>query len=165
MTFLALNLVLAIVWLFLTGSFGTVNLLFGFVIGYLVIRVGEPYLGSGGYIRSVRGSFRFLWVFLSEIVRANIQLARDLLRPELPFKPGIVRYETEGLTQGEVAVLANMICLTPGTVAMDTDEEGRVLYIHSVYADDPNLHASFDHLAGLIKGVKHPLVPASEEVP
>jgi multicomponent Na+:H+ antiporter subunit E len=157
MNFFALNLLLGIVWLFLTGSFTTANLIFGMVIGYAVIAVAQPYLGSGGYVASVIASFRFLRKYLKEIVLANIQLARDLLRPTMPFVGGIIRYETTGLTQAEVAILANMISLTPGTLSMDTDASGTVLYIHSVYAGDrEQLRRSFDNLAGLIKSVKHP---------
>lgn len=165
MTFFALNLVLAIVWTFLTGSFTTANLLFGLLVGYAVVALGQPYLGSAEYIASVRAGFRFIRVFVKEIVLANVQLARDLLRRDMPFVPGIVRYETNGLSPAEVTVLANMISLTPGTLSMDTDESGRVLYIHSVYAGNPeDLRASFDKLAGLITGVKHPAVHPTKPV-
>lgn len=163
MTFLALNLVLAIVWLFLTGSFGTTNLIFGFAIGYGVIRVAAPYLGSRAYLQSVRGSVRFLFAFAYEVIKANLQLARDVLKPEMPFKPGILRYETEGLTPTQVVVLTNMICLTPGSLSIDMDDNGRVLYIHSVYADDPKAFlASVERLAELIKGVHFTETPAGE---
>jgi multicomponent Na+:H+ antiporter subunit E len=157
MNYFALNLVLGIVWLFLTGSFSTANLIFGLIVGYAAIAVGKPYLGSGKYVASVIGAFRFVRHYLYEIVVANMQLARDLLRREMPFVPGIVRYQTTGLTPAEVTVLANMISLTPGTLSMDTDETGTILYIHSVYAHDRDeLTASFDKLASLIEGVKHP---------
>jgi multicomponent Na+:H+ antiporter subunit E len=157
MNFFALHLILGIVWLFLTGSFTTANLIFGLIVGYGVIAVAQPYLGSGNYVRSVIATFRFARKYLMEIVLANVQLARDLLKPDMPFVPGIIRYQTHGLTTAEVTVLANMISLTPGTLSMDTDETGTVLYIHSVYASDRgDLQASFDKLADLIKSVKHP---------
>ena len=164
MNFFALNLVLALVWTFLTGSFTIANLLFGLGVGYGIIAVAEPYLGSRSYLRSVIGLKLFVWRFLKEIVVANIQLARDLLRPTLPFVPGIVRYETRGLNQAEVAVLANMISLTPGTLSMDTDAAGKVIYIHSVYAHDREaLLRSFDTLASLIHRVKHTDVTVLED--
>lgn len=158
MHFFALNLVLAIVWLFLTGAFTTANLLFGLVIGFAVLGLAQPYLGSGGYIGSVRCFFRLLRVFLKEIVVANFHLARDLLRKDLPFTPGFIRFDTEGrLSRAQLAVLANMISLTPGTLSMDTDEEGRVLYIHSVYARDPDAtRADFMRFLELIESVKYP---------
>lgn len=158
MHFLALNLILAIIWLFLTGSFTTANLLFGLVVGFAVLALGQPYLGSGGYITSVRNAFRLLRIFLKEIAVANVQLARDLLRPKLPFVPGFIQFDTEGrLTTAELALLANMISLTPGTLSMDTDESGRVLYIHSVYAGDPeSQRAGFREFVELIERVRTP---------
>lgn len=157
MNFFALHLVLGIVWLFLTGSFTTANLVFGLIVGYGVLAVAQPYLGSGGYVASVIASFRFARKFIVAIVLANVQLARDLIRVEMPFVPGIMRYETHGLTKPEVVVLANMISLTPGTLSMDTDETGTILYIHSVYAGDREaLRDSFEALADLIKSIKHP---------
>jgi multicomponent Na+:H+ antiporter subunit E len=155
--FFSLNLVLAIIWAFLTGSFTAASFLFGLVVGYLILWVARPYLGSDRYLASVIGLFRFVRQYLKEILVANVQLARDLLRPEMPFVPGIVEFRTHGLTRAEVVVLANMISLTPGTLSMDTDDTGTVLYIHSVYAHDlVALRESFQRLAGLIHGVKHP---------
>lgn len=157
MSFFALNLVLALIWLFLTGSFTLPNLLFGLLIGFVAIALARPYLDSGGYLRSVRGGFRFVRRFGQEVLVANLQLARDLLRVQMPFVPGIVAFETEGLSPAEVVVLANMISLTPGTLAIDTDEAGRIIYIHSLYAGDREaLLESFQRLASLVKGVKDP---------
>lgn len=158
MHFFALNLVLAIIWLFLTGSFTTANLLFGVVVGFAVLALARPYLGSGGYVGSVRALLRLMRVFLKEIALANFQLARDLLRKDLPFVPGFIRFDTEGrLSTAELAVLANMISLTPGTLSMDTDESGRVLFVHSVYSRDPDAsRAEFMHFLELIESVKQP---------
>jgi multicomponent Na+:H+ antiporter subunit E len=155
--FFALNLTLAIIWTFLTGSFTVANFIFGLAVGYGIMALAAPYLGSGRYLASVTGLVRFVARYLKAILVANIQLARDLLRPRMPFVPGIIEFQTKGLTRAEVAVLANMISLTPGTLSMDTDETGSILYIHSVYAGDPDeLRRSTQDLADLIESVKHP---------
>jgi multicomponent Na+:H+ antiporter subunit E len=157
MNFFALNLILSIIWTFLTGSFTVANFIFGLFVGYLILWLGQPYLGSGRYLSSVKGSIAFVAQYLKEIVVANIQLARDLLKREMPFVPGIIEFRTEGLSRAEVAVLANMISLTPGTLSMDTDESGTIIYIHSVYASDPvELRRATQGLADLIESVKRP---------
>jgi multicomponent Na+:H+ antiporter subunit E len=157
MNFFSLNLVLSIIWTFLTGSFTVANFIFGLAVGYAILWLAQPYLGSGRYLASVRGAFRFVGRYLKEILLANIQLARDLLRREMPFVPGIIEFQTRGLTSAEVAVLANMISLTPGTLSMDTDQSGSIIYVHSVYAGDPDeLRRSAQRLADLIEAVKHP---------
>jgi multicomponent Na+:H+ antiporter subunit E len=157
MNYLALNLILSIIWTFLTGSFTVANFLFGLLVGYFVLWLGRPYLDTRFYLASVSGTFTFLGQYLRAIVLANIQLARDLLRPEMPFVSGIIEFKTEGLNRAEVAVLANMISLTPGTLSMDTDASGTIIYIHSVYAADPEeLRRSTQEIADMVYRVKHP---------
>lgn len=154
MTYLALNLLLAIVWTFLTGSFSFGNLLFGFIVGFLALALAQPFLANRGYVSSTVGLLRFLRVYTTELVFANIQLARDVLRPTLPFKPGLIRYDAGYLSPGERVVLANMISLTPGTLTVDYGDHGRILYIHTVYAQDPEkLRQGMDLFGALIDGV------------
>jgi len=33
--------------------------------------------------------------------------------------------------------LANLLTLTPGTLSLDVSDDGRVLYIHAMFIDDP----------------------------
>lgn len=169
MNFLALNLLLAIVWTFLLGSFSIGSVLFGFLMGFLVLAAAQPFLASERYVRSVVGLIRFLTVYAYELLVANLQLARDVLRPTLPFTPGFIRYDASTLSTVERVVLANMISLTPGTLTVDYGEEGRALYIHSLYAQDPaKLCSGIDLLAGLIDGVtghRPPPADEDEEVP
>lgn len=164
MTYLALNLLLAIVWMFLAGNFSIGSLLFGFAIGFLVLVAARAFLGCTGYVRATFGLLRFLRVYFWEIVRANVQLARDLLRPEMPFKPGFLRVHVPGLSRTETVVLSNMISLTPGTLTVDWGE-GEVLYIHTIYAHDPaQVRTGVDLFADLIDGVTgYQPPPAGEE--
>jgi multicomponent Na+:H+ antiporter subunit E len=153
-TYLAINLMLAIVWTFLAGSFTVGSLIFGFLVGFLVLAAAQPFLPSRSYVKGTWGLLRFLSVYAYELVVANVQLARDLLRPTMPFKPGFIRYDSSQLSATETVVLGNMISLTPGTVTVDTGEEGRVLYIHTVYAQDPEkLRRGITLFADLIDGV------------
>lgn len=47
MTLFLLNLLLALAWAALIGSFEPVNLLFGFLLGYLVLGMSEQTITSG----------------------------------------------------------------------------------------------------------------------
>jgi multicomponent Na+:H+ antiporter subunit E len=137
MGYFPLNLVLALVWMLLTGGFTLGNLLIGFAVGYGGLVLARPFVGSGRYVRSVQGSTKLVVVFLSELVLANILLARDILRPVPPFRPGFLAFDVRDLTPVQTVLLANMISLTPGTLTVDTDDLGETLYVHGLYADDP----------------------------
>ncbi len=60
---------------------------------------------------------------LWQIVLANIDLARIVLHPSLPIQPGVVRFNPGLKTDLSKTLLANSITLTPGTLAIDIQDE------------------------------------------
>jgi multicomponent Na+:H+ antiporter subunit E len=153
MSYFALNLLLAIVWMFLTGTLSIGGFLVGYVVGFLGLAFSRHVLASGAYVRGTLGIFRLLGVFIYEMIVANLQLARDILRPAPPFKPGFISFDVRDLPPVETVLLANMISLTPGTVTVDSDDDGYTLYIHTVYAQDPErVRRSCRKFANLIHG-------------
>lgn len=155
MSYFALNLVLALVWMLLTGAFTLWGFLTGFLAGFLGLAFAQPMLGSRQYVRAVGGILKLHVVFFYELVVANLQLARDLLRPEMPFQPGFVSFDARDLGPSETVLLALMISLTPGTLSVDLDDLGNVLHIHSIYArDTAALQRGFRRFANLIHGAQ-----------
>ncbi len=75
----------------------------------------------------------FFFVFLKEMVKANIHMARIVLSPKLPVKPGIVEIETKLKLPSAKLFLGNAITLTPGT--MTIDYSNNKAYIHWVYVE------------------------------
>jgi multicomponent Na+:H+ antiporter subunit E len=138
MNYLALNLLLAIVWMFLYGDFSTGNLVVGFLVGLIGIAFSRPVLGSRRYVRSVLGVVHLTVEFVRELVVANIHLARDILRPVPPFRPGFIRFDIRDLGSTQTVLLSNLVSLTPGTLTVDIDEQGNTLYVHTLYAQDPD---------------------------
>ncbi|MEW5931251.1 MAG: Na+/H+ antiporter subunit E [Gemmatimonadota bacterium] len=166
MSFLALNLLLALVWTFLLGDLSFAGLATGFVVGFGAITLSRPLLGSRRYVRAVLGTVRLLAGFTRELVLANLHLARDILRPTPPFRPGFVRYDARDLGPRETVLLANLVSLTPGTVTVDVDDAGDTLYLHTLYAGDPReVRAGVRRLADLVRAATgHDPVPPPEEV-
>jgi len=72
----------------------------------------------------------FFFVFLKEMVKANLHMARIVLSPSLPIKPGIVEIETKLKQPAAKLFLGNAITLTPGTMTIDYAENKA--YIHWV---------------------------------
>jgi multicomponent Na+:H+ antiporter subunit E len=132
----ALNVFLALVWAAGTGQFSLTNLIIGFVLGYLVLRVVGRVIGASDYFRHVRLTIEFVWFFLVEIVRANIRIARDVLTRGRYMRAAIVAYPLRVETDEEITMLANLISLTPGTLSLDVSNDRKVLYIHTLYYRD-----------------------------
>jgi multicomponent Na+:H+ antiporter subunit E len=80
----------------------------------------------------------YLFVFLWEMLKANIHVALIVLRPGKPIKPGIVKIKTGLKNETALTILANSITLTPGTFTVDIRPDRGELYIHCITV------ASFD---------------------
>lgn len=153
MSYLALNFLLALVWMLLTGAFSLLGLGMGLLVGFGAISAGRSMLGSRRYVRAVVGTVRLLVGFLRELVRANLQLAWDILRPTPPFAPGFLAFDVRDLGRTETVALANLVSLTPGTLSVDLDDEAFTLYVHTLYAKDPEAtRAALRRLAALVHG-------------
>src|SRR6056297_573896 len=70
----------------------------------------------------------YLFVFLFELIKSNLDVARRVITPSLPINPGIIEVKTRLRSKMGRMILANSITLTPGTLTIDILED--TLYIH-----------------------------------
>ena len=82
---------------------------------------------------------RYLFVFARALVKANIDVARLVLRRRPHFRPGFLAVPMRAETDFEITLLANSITLTPGTIAVHVEREHRMIIIHVLnVGDDPD---------------------------
>jgi len=141
-----LNLILTIVWVFLTGSLELVNFVFGFIVSFLVLWVISRGTKRNKYFYVAPRIISFFFFFLYELFKANFQVAADVITPKFYMKPGIVEVPLDARSNLEITLLANMISLTPGTLSLDVSDDKKVLYVHAMYIDDKDK---------FIKGIKN----------
>jgi multicomponent Na+:H+ antiporter subunit E len=79
----------------------------------------------------------FVVFYIGELVEANFRLFYDILRPGNKMKPGIIAVSLDVHTDLELIMLTNLITMTPGTLSLDVSEDRRILFVHALYADDP----------------------------
>jgi len=70
----------------------------------------------------------YLFVFMVELVKANIDVTRRILSPNMPINPGIVKVDTRLKSKMARLILANSITLTPGTFTLEVHDDA--FYIH-----------------------------------
>ena len=134
------NLLLAFAWAALQAEFTLANLLVGYALGYLILLMlvkggvfeESRYVGKVGLALSL-GVF-FLW----ELIRANLRLAHDVATPKFAMRPGIIAVPLDAKRDSEILLLAALINLTPGSVALDVSPDRTLLYVHVMYMDDPD---------------------------
>lgn len=138
MNLFLLNLLLALLWGALSDSLTPAGLLTGFVLGALVLAVAERALGPARYLRRLIRSLVLAGVFLVELVRSSLQVAREVLTPRHRMRPAVLEVPLDLENETAIALLANLVSLTPGTLSVDVASDRSSLYVHAMYADDPD---------------------------
>ena len=131
-----MNVLLALAWVALTGQFSLSNFFFGYALSFVIMLVYVKEKESRKYFLRIPRLIGFVFYFLFELVKANIQVAYDVVTPTFYMRPGIVAYPLSARSDLEITLLANIISLTPGSLSLDVSDDKKVLYIHAMYIKD-----------------------------
>ena len=132
-----INLLLALAWVAVTGTFTLVNVVFGFVLGSLVLWIIRDEIRSAGYFNRSRRVFGLAGLFFYELVMSTLRVAWLVVQPRIHMRPGFVAYPLKVQRDFEITLLAQLITLTPGTLSVDVSDDRRFLFIHAVDVPDP----------------------------
>lgn len=129
---------LALAWMALTGDWSLPAAVFSAALGWLLLRFAEPLGGEG--LKGVRLARLpgFLLFFLKELLIANLKVAAAVLSPEGRLRPAIVAVPLTVDRDAEIALLANLISLTPGTLSLHVSPDQRTLYVHAMATSSPD---------------------------
>jgi multicomponent Na+:H+ antiporter subunit E len=133
---LLLNLLLALAWMALTGAFDPLNFAFGFLLGYIMLRLLQRPDDPKNYFQRAAFVIRFAFFYLKELFVANLRVAGTVLSPKMKMTPAVVAVPLEAEGDLPISLLANLITLTPGSLTLDIAADCSVLYVHTMYADD-----------------------------
>jgi len=133
-----LVVILALIWVGISGNFTGLNLLFGGLIGAVAILVLREALAGPRTSRRVRRVLSLAFLFLYELVVSAVRVALVVARPDMSkaVRPAIVAVPLTVRSDEEITLLANMITLTPGTLSVDVSADKSVLYVHALCLDD-----------------------------
>ncbi len=132
-----LFLVVTLVWLLLVNSMAPGQVILGLVLGWAIPLATGPFWPGHTRIHRPLTLLRFLVVVAYDIVTANLVVARLILTPGRPVRPAFVVMPLTLRTDLAISLLANTICLTPGTVSARLSPDQRELLIHALDLDDP----------------------------
>ncbi|MDZ4204903.1 MAG: Na+/H+ antiporter subunit E [Bacteroidales bacterium] len=129
------NVFLMLVWIFLTMKVNLVNMLFGFLLGFLVLWLIYSKTHHRGYFTRIPKILDFLATFIWQIIVGSVKIAWDIATPHHYMKPGIIALPLSAETDIEITLLANVITFTPGTMSIDVSSDRKILYVYTVYID------------------------------
>ncbi len=130
------NLLLAAIWVSLTGEMTAANVLVGFLLGALALQIASPTPGPRVYTRKFWYAAELAGYFAWQLVLANLKVAWDVLTPTHHMRPGVVAVPLDAQSDLEITILANLITLTPGTLSLDVSDDKSVLYVHVMHLGD-----------------------------
>lgn len=120
-------------WLLVSWSFEWMNLLLGLLFSVFVAFFMAPDLISAEesppFLRRFPYFLKFVGILLYEVIKANFQVVRVVLSPQMPIFPQFNRVPQELKKPVTQAIWGNSITLTPGTLTVDLDEKDILIHI------------------------------------
>jgi multicomponent Na+:H+ antiporter subunit E len=144
MRYVTLFILSLIFWLMLTFEFTVSNLIVGSVASLICALFFSRFFIKNIYkLLQPQRYFWFiiyLFIFVWECIKANLDVAYRVLHPAMPIRPGIVKVKTTLKSDLAKTLLANSITMTPGTISVDIIDD--YLYIHWIYvrSEDPEVY-------------------------
>ncbi|HMN96723.1 MAG TPA: Na+/H+ antiporter subunit E [Phycisphaerales bacterium] len=128
------NVLLAMAWLALVGPVTISNFLVGMLLGFVALVVAAP--AGRIYARRVMHAAGLAFHFWWSLLVANINVAAAVIRSPKRLRPLVIDVPLEDLSDVELAILASLITLTPGTVALDVTADRKHMLVHVLHAED-----------------------------
>lgn len=134
-----------LLWLLLTASLAIDELISGVIIALVVSIISAPKMKILNGLRFHLGFFlglvKYLAYFFYALVKANFDLAKRVLSPDMKIHPGMVEIQTTMQSDLGKLFLANSITLTPGTLTVDV-YDNRMLVHWIDCPDDLDIEAT-----------------------
>ena len=139
--YLALSVVLFVLWLLLSGYPDKATLV-GFGVASVAVTVWVSARAGvldneGVPTRVFPGILRYMVWLTVEIGKANLLVAREAIRPQLRLSPKMIRVPAYQASDLGKTIFANSVTLTPGTVSVDVDVDSLVIHaLSEEFADE-----------------------------
>lgn len=132
---MTMNLLLAGLWVLVTGDPGWRNALAGLVLGFALLWWLWPPGRDRRYFTKLPQVVSFSGFLAWELVRSSLRVAYDVVTPAANRSPAIVCVPLDVRSDAEIALLANLITLTPGTIAIGMTPDRSHMLVHAMFAE------------------------------
>lgn len=116
-------LISLLLWLLLTASFAKDELISGVIIALVISLISAPKMkilnGLRIHVGFLFSLLRYMLYFFYALLKANLNLAKRVLSPDMKIHPRVVEINTTMQSDLGKLFLANSITLTPGTLTVD----------------------------------------------
>jgi multicomponent K+:H+ antiporter subunit E len=132
-----LSLALLAVWLLLNRSLSAGHLLLGTLLALAIPQVTAGLRPLPVRVRRPGALLRLALTVMADTVQSNLAVARLLLAPQRRRHPsGFVHIPLDVRDPNALALLATIVCITPGTAWAELALDRSVLLLHVLELDD-----------------------------
>ncbi|TMN21029.1 Na+/H+ antiporter subunit E [Lentibacillus cibarius] len=135
---IVINLIIAVMWMFLSESYTTSSFIAGYMLGILLLLLLNRFIPDRFYLKRVWKIMKLFLLFIRELISSNIDIVKLVYKRNPEFEPGIFAMQTDLKSDWQITLLANLISLTPGTLSIAVSDDNTYLYIHAMDIDDIN---------------------------
>lgn len=125
-------LLLAVAYLALTSNLEPANLIVSVLLASAVVWLVRPDQRPTvprNIFRTIVAMVRYLINLIHDLIVSGIQVARIVLSPSLPIRPGIIAIPAGTETELGIALSAHAVTLTPGEMVIEIDDD-HMMYAH-----------------------------------
>ncbi len=128
---------LVVLWLLAWGELSVANVLSGAAVAAALLVAFPADRSPDGTVRlRPLGMLRLAGHVGVQLVRSNVVMARQILRPPDPPAPAVLAHRLEHPTDEVVTVVSSVIALSPGTMVVDVAPDSSVIYVHLFHLVD-----------------------------
>ena len=139
MNMFATNILMTVCWAALMNSLSLFTLGSGFALGFAILWLLQPLIGGPSrYFLRVYYWLRLIVMFLYELVVSSLAVIWDILTPRHRAVPEIIEVPLDVQSDAGILLVTNLISLTPGTLSIDVSEDRKTLFVHAMFAADPD---------------------------
>lgn len=146
------GLLLVLFWFLAWGELSLANLVSGIVVAAVLLAAFPPRRRSSSWVGfRPLGALRLVLYVLGQLVPSNLLVAREIVARDTRIRTGVLEYRLAHPSDEALNLMAHVIALTPGTMAVEAAPDTGVLSVHFLLLDDEDrAHASLVHLESLV---------------
>ena len=130
------SVVLLIIWILAHESLAPKTLLIGTCAAILLPLLTYHFWPETIRVRRWGMLIKFLFIFVYDIIVANIQVAQLVLGPSERLRPAFLEVPITLANPLVISMLSAVISLAPGTVAANLSGDRRTLLVHILHTED-----------------------------
>jgi multicomponent Na+:H+ antiporter subunit E len=139
------------IWLLLWGEVSVANVVSGLLVAALLLVVFPRGSSPAGFVVRPVPTLRFLAYFARQMIGSVVLLSHAVLSRRARFHAGVVAVPVDVSSSSLLAVMANLLALSPGTMTVEIENAPPTLVVHVlIFRDVDTVRMKIEQLNRLV---------------